>query len=328
MLTCRVSWPDSHPVTTRAVARIARDLLLVRPARFGPNAETAGSNAFQQPVTGGEADPRGAALLEFDALVTALREAGANPCVVQDSTLPEKPDAVFPNNWVSFHEDGAVILYPLEAPSRRRERRIDVLEQLARAGLIRLDRLLDLSGLEQRGLFLEGTGSLVMDRRAERAYAALSSRTHAAAIAEFTRLTGIGVRSFHTDDGAGRPLYHTNVMLSIGENFAVVCAQAISDPAERGAVLRELRATGRDVIEISVAQMRDFTANILEIGTAAGRSVIAMSARARQALTPDQARRLQACADIVAVPIPTIERVGGGSVRCMIAEVFPGNGGR
>lgn len=300
----------------------ASNLLMVRPATFGPNAQTAGSNAFQQPVTGGETRLREAAQQEFDGLVVSLHAAGANPVVVADTAQPEKPDAVFPNNWVSFHEDGSVILYPMEAPNRRPERRHDVLTHLASLGLIRLDRLLDLSALEQRGLFLEGTGSLVMDHRSGRAYAALSSRTHVDAVAEFTRRTGMDVLTFHTADRAGRPLYHTNVMLSIGARFAVVCAEVIAVATERAALLRELAATGRDIVEISAAQMRDFAANILEVGAGAGRSVIAMSARARKALATDQVLRLQSCADLVVVPIPIIERVGGGSVRCMIAEVF------
>lgn len=297
------------------------DLLMVRPARFGPNSDTAASNVFQQAGALASAAVRKAARREFDALVAALRAAGARPMVVADGPEPEKPDAVFPNNWVSFHEDGTVILYPMQAPSRRPERRRDVLEQLAGAGLIRLDRLLDLSGLESRGLFLEGTGSLVLDRPAGRAYAAVSSRTCEGAIAEFSRRTGIGVTVFHAADEGGRPLYHTNVMLSIGTRFAVVCAEAIGAPAERRAVLRGLAESGRQVVEISLAQAGDFAANLLEVD-AGGRAVIALSARARAALTAEQERQLRSCGELLPVAIPTIERVGGGSVRCMIAEVF------
>ena len=280
----------------------ARNLLMVRPATFGPNAQTAGSNAFQQPVAGGDAVLRGLAQQEFDDLVIALRATGANPVVVADTATPEKPDAVFPNNWVSFHEDGSVILYPMEAPNRRPERRRDVLTQLASLGLLRLDRLLDLSALEQRGLFLEGTGSLVMDHRSGRAYAALSSRTHVDAVAEFTRRTGMDVLTFHTADGAGRPLYHTNVMLSIGARFAVVCAEVIAVAAEREALLRELAATGRDIVEISAAQMRDFAANILE---------------SRRWRRPQRDRHVgpgQAGADGGSGPAPAVlRRLGGGA---------------
>ena len=183
--------------------------------------------------------------------------------------------------------------------------------------------MIDLSPLERRGLFLEGTGSLVMDWRRGLAYAALSARTHGAAVEEFTRRTGVPVLTFNTSDGTGQPLYHTNVMLSIGEDFAVICAEAITVPTERQAVLRELAGSGRQIIEITLRQMGDFAANILEVGTGAGRTVIALSATAHAAFSPGQAVRLHACAPLVVVPIPTIEQVGGGSVRCMLAEVFP-----
>lgn len=307
--------------------QITSHLLMVRPAHFGPNAETAPSNAFQHSESaGGDATAR-CARQEFDALAAALRDAGAQPVVVPDTATPVKPDAVFPNNWVSFHDDGTTILYPMEAANRRAERRPEVLVQLAGAGLVRLDRLLDLTALERHGWFLEGTGSLVIDRVAGLAYAAWSSRTHRQAIAEFTRLTGMEVLGFHAADAQGRPLYHTNVMLSVGRRFAVVCAAAVAARDERAALLDALAASGREVIDISLGQAGDFAANILEVATGHERSVIAMSDRARRALGSQVLRRLQAYADILAVPIPTIEHIGGGSVRCMLAEVFVARAG-
>jgi len=298
-------------------------LLLVRPANFGPNVETASSNRFQHDPGGDEfPEVAAAARCEFDALVAALRRAGALPFVVDDSVSPAKPDAVFPNNWVSFHRDGRVILYPMEAPVRRLERRRDVLQQLSDAGLVRLDRVLDLSRLEQKGWFLEGTGSLVMDRGAGLAYASLSSRTHPRAVAEFARRTAMDVCVFRATDQDGCPIYHTNVMLAIGTRFAVICAETIRPDAERRRVLRMLADSGREIIEIDLAQMRAFAANILEVGTATGGSLIAMSQTALQALKSSQESQLRRHAEILAVPVPTIERVGGGSVRCMIAEVF------
>lgn len=303
-------------------AQITRSLLMVRPASFGPNPETAPSNAFQQPSGLPAPDLQMAAEKEFDGLVQVLERAGAEPRVVQDAAQPARPDAIFPNNWVSFHEDGTVILYPMQARNRRTERRLEILEKLAGEGLIRLDRLIDLSPLEHRGLFLEGTGSLVMDRRNGLAYAALSPRTHAAAITEFTRRTGMPVLAFHASDDMGRPLYHTNVMLSVGGNFSVVCPEAISDAGQRRSVLGSLAAGGRGIIEISRVQMLDFCANLLEVGVGGGASAIVLSARAHQSLHPDQRERLLSCGAFAIAPIPTVENVGGGSVRCMIAEIF------
>lgn len=313
-------------MTIAASVQTTSHLLLVRPARFGANPETAPSNAFQQAPVAGEESVAALARQEFDALAGALRAAGALPWVADDTPEPVKPDAVFPNNWVSFHADGTIVLYPMQAASRRLERRREVLEGLASAGLARLDRMIDLAPLEAQGLYLEGTGSLVLDRRRGRAWAALSARTHPGAIAEFTRRTGIDVMAFHAVGAGGRPIYHTNVMLAAGERFAVVCADAVPDGRERAALLADLAGSGREVIEINPAQMAEFAANLLEVRGAGGRGVIALSQRAHQALTIVQRQHLAACATLLAVPVPTIERLGGGSVRCMIAEVFPPDG--
>ena len=299
------------------------NVLLIRPRHFGHNPDTAASNRFQStapPLDARAIQDRAAA--EHDGLVAALRDAGVRAIVVDDTETPPKPDAVFPNNWVSFHEDGTVILYPMEAPSRRTERRRDVIGLLEREAVFRASRVIDLSPLERRGLYLEGTGSLVLDHRERVAYAALSSRTHAEAVAEFGRQLGFETVTFDTRDETGVPLYHTNVMLSIGEHFAVICADAIPDLRQRRAVLDRLAATGRKVLPISRGQMNAFAANILELATGGGRRVIAMSETARQAFEPAQLERLAANADIMAAAIPTIERVGGGSVRCMLAEIF------
>lgn len=304
-------------------AATARRVLMIRPARFGPNPATAASNPFQRlPDVDGTA-LRTAVLAEFSALVEALDRAGVQVFVADDTPVPEQPDAVFPNNWVSFHADGRVILYPMEAPNRRTERRLDILEDLARMGWITLDRILDLSGLEMSGLYLEGTGSLVLDRGRNGAYAGLSSRSHRLAIERFMLETGIAVHAFGTADAKGRPLYHTNVMLSLGERFAVICSDAIPDPAERFRLQSELQHTGRRLIPISFAQMEGFAGNILELDTCDGDPVIVMSESARNILQARQLRQLETCGDILPVPIPMIEMVGGGGVRCMIAEVFP-----
>lgn len=250
-----------------------------------------------------------------------LRAAGIRPVVAEDTQEPPKPDAVFPNNWVSFHGDGTVVLYPMQALNRRAERRIDVVEFATRASGFRVERLVDLSPLEGRGQYLEGTGSLVLDRRERVAYAALSERTHAVAVAEFGRQLGYRTVTFHTRDDAGMPLYHTNVMLSIGQNFAVICPEVIADARERREVLGRLADTGREIVPIDLAQMKAFAANILELATDGGRPVIAMSESASEALDPAGLARLGIAADIMAVAVPVIERIGGGSVRCMLAEI-------
>ena len=293
---------------------------MIRPAAVGPTPETAASNPFQQPPPAG--DLLALARAEFDAVVGALGRAGVDVLVADDTPQPAKPDAVFPNNWFSTHPDGTGVLYPMEALNRRLERRLELLDDLAQRGLLRRKRVIDLSPREARGEYLEGTGSLILDHQHGRGYAALSSRTHRAAVAEWSRATGIPVTSFSTDDGNGLPLYHTNVVLSIGQRFAVICAAAIPDATERQAVLAGLAASGRTLIEISLAQLIEFAANILELAAVDGHSVIAMSATARRSLTPPQLRALQAQGELVAIPIPTIETVGGGSVRCMLAELY------
>lgn len=304
------------------MSQITRDVLLVRPRRFGPNPETLSTNVFQVPVLEDEFELAAMALQEFDAMVDGLSATGIRALVCQDTDFPSKPDAVFPNNWVSFHDDASVVLYPMAAANRRPERRIEVIRQVQESGCFRVDRLLDLSHLEARGIFLEGTGSLVFDRKGGVAYAGLSSRTHPLAVAEFSRQTGIQVVTFHTRDEQGQPIYHTNVMLSIGCHFAVLCADAICDQADRARVIKMLDESGRRVIEISFTQFRQFAGNVLELAAEGQRSVVVMSTRAAAAFSPEQSAVMQECSDLLMVPLDSIERVGGGSARCMLAEIF------
>ena len=300
-------------------AQCANAVLMVRPARFGANPETAGSNRFQQ--SGTSAGDAAAALREFDGLVDRLRAAGVEVHVAEDSPEPPKPDACFPNNWVSFHADGSVVLYPMMAASRRAERREEPIGQLRRAGF-RVARIVDLSPFEASGEFLEGTGSLVLDRCHRIAYACRSPRTTSAALAGFTAELGYRVVAFDALGPDGIPAYHTNVLMAIGERFAVVCAAAIPDLRERAAVLRELESTGHEPVEIGVSEMKGFAGNMLALRSAGGGALIALSDAAWRALAPETQRRLERLGSIVTAPIPTIERLGGGSVRCMIAENF------
>jgi len=300
-------------------------VLMIRPARFGANPETADSNRFQQGGAG--ADAQETARREFDGLVSRLRGAGIYVQVADDTPEPVKPDACFPNNWVSFHADGSVVLYPLMAPSRRAERRAEPIAQLREAGF-RVARSLDLSQWESRGEFLEGTGSLVLDRCHRIAYACRSPRTTAGALADFAARLGYRVVAFDALGPDRRPAYHTNVLMAIGEGFSVVCAAAIPDAGQRRAVLEELRTAGHEPIEIGIAEMHGFAGNLLALRDALGRQVIAMSDAAWASFTAGAKHALACHGSIVTAPIPTIERHGGGSVRCMIAEVFLPRGAR
>ena len=294
---------------------------MVRPARFGANPETADSNRFQQSGSASARDDAATAEREFDGLVERLRAAGVEVHVADDTPEPAKPDACFPNNWVSFHADGTVVLYPMMAPSRRAERRDTPIGQLRQAGF-RVARTVDLSPLEARAEFLEGTGSLVLDRCHRIAYACRSPRTTAAVLAQFAAMLGYRVVAFDATGPDGRPAYHTNVLMAIGADFAVVCAAAIADPGERALVLAELVDAGHEPIEIGIDEMGRFAGNLLALRAADGRPLIALSETAWTGLAAPTAARLRRHGEIVTAPIPTIERLGGGSVRCMIAEVF------
>ncbi len=294
---------------------------MVRPASFAFNPQTAASNAFQRSETAAAGVPlREMALREFATVAEALVAAGVGVIVAADTESPPKPDAVFPNNWVSFHRDGTVVLYPMMAANRRAERREAVIRQVAHEAAARIRRTVDLSDRELAGRFLEGTGSLVLDRVHRVAYAGLSPRTHLDALGDFSQQLDYDLVTFDTSDAAGRPIYHTNVMLAIGTRFAVLCAAAIALPEHRSAVRERLAAGGREVLEITPEQMAAFAGNLLELAPPAG-PLVALSAAAWASLTAPQRRLLETHARILPLAIPVIERCGGGSVRCMLAEV-------
>jgi hypothetical protein len=306
-------------------------VLMIRPCSFGFNPDTARTNTFQRPQSDAAGTAAGTAVqeraqAEFEQLTRALESEGVSVCVVEDTATPQKPDAVFPNNWLSFHEDGTLVLYPMESTSRRPERRQDVIETVVARLKFKVSHLLDLSHFEGEKMYLEGTGSLVLDHKERVAYACASSRTHPALVAEWARELHYEPLVFEAADRASVPLYHTNVLMWIGERVAMIGTEAIKD-ADRERVLTRLHASGREVIEIGQGEIEQFAGNMLELGTwdeALGDSrVLVMSDAARRALKPDSYARLSGCTDtVLAVPIPTIERFGGGSVRCMLAEVF------
>jgi hypothetical protein len=306
--------PDREPQSAGSV-------LMVRPARFACNPQTAASNAFQHrptPLAGD--DLQAAALREFDGLAAALDRAGVEVLIAPDSDQPAKPDAIFPNNWVSFHRDGTVTLYPMLAPNRRWERRDEVLEQVIGKGGFRVSRTVDLTHREAEEKYLEGTGSVVLDRVHRMAYACSSPRTDLDVLGEFAQLLDYDLMTFDAIDSNGRAIYHTNVLMAIGTGFAVVCGESIANAAHRTAVFSKLRATGHDIVDITQEQMAQFAANVLELASPAAK-LIALSTTALDSLNRTQRAVLESHATLVPVPIPTIERVGGGGVRCMLAEI-------
>lgn len=300
----------------------AADVLMIRPVAFAGNPQTQPSNSFQQRDAGAlDAANQAAALREFEGLAAALRRAGVSVHVFDDTVEPHTPDSIFPNNWVSFHADGSVVLYPMLAENRRLERRLDLLEALSAKHGFHASRVIDLTRHEQTGRYLEGTGSLVLDRIHRVAYACVSPRTDLDVLGDFAQQLDYDIVAFQAHDAGGAAIYHTNVLMSVGERFAAVCTDAIRED-ERAAVLDQLRRTGRTVVDLTLEQMAAFAGNMLELGSSLTGSVVAMSERARGALTAAQQETLESSAGpIVAAPIPTIEKLGGGSVRCMLAEV-------
>jgi hypothetical protein len=320
----------------------AAAVLMVRPASFGFNPQTAVSNYFlvHPPRAGShgvEATPsetsgvrkdleaapgevQELALREFDALTKLLARKGVRVVVADDTAAPVRPDAIFPNNWVSFHRDGTVVLYPMLAPNRRAERREEVVRRVIDAGAFRASRTVDLSHREDEGKYLEGTGSLVLDRVQRIAYASLSPRTDLDVLGEFAQQLDYELVTFEALDGAGRAVYHTNVMMALGAQFAVVCGPAIPELKQRDAVYSRLSAAGREIIEISSPQMHEFAGNLLELAPPAS-NVIALSTTAWRSLDAGQRRALERYGEVAAADIPVIERFGGGSVRCMLAEI-------
>ena len=295
-------------------------VLMIRPAAFAANPETAASNAFQSAVMVSARDAE-FAMAEFDAAAEALNRVGVEVVVVDDMAEPARPDAVFPNNWLSLHHDGTAVLYPMLSPLRRRERRRDVITVLEARGF-NVKRILDLTGWESSELFLEGTGSMVLDHAGRVAWACESPRTHARPLEQFAAELGYEPRMFRATGPDGEAVYHTNVVMCLGERFALACLEAIGDATQRRRVREGLETAGRELVEIDTAQMASFAGNALALRTAGGVPLVAMSGAAWDSLSAAQRRALERHGQPVTPSVPTIERVGGGSLRCMLAEVF------
>lgn len=298
--------------------------LMVSPVAFGFNTQTSVNNYFQQKDHQTEAEIQHCALAEFENMVIQLRAVGLTVFVVQDTLQPHTPDSIFPNNWISFHERGRVVFYPMFAQNRRQERRNDIIQYLQDHG-IEVNRIVDLSHWENQGHFLEGTGSMVFDRVNCIAYAALSERTEKSLFLHFCSEFNFKPVCFSAFQLVGEkrlPVYHTNVVMSVADAYAVICLDCIDDTEERRQVIRALTEAEKVIIAISAEQMHHFAGNMLQVRNHQNKKFLVLSSTAFQSLKPDQIERLKSFNELLIINIPTIEKIGGGSVRCMMAEIF------
>ena len=299
------------------------NILMIRPASFRMNEETAVNNYFQSET---QLDPRmvvGAAQREFDEFVALLRANGVNVIVVEDIKENDTPDALFPNNWISMHKEGKVGLYPMFAENRRRERREDILDVLEENGF-EISEVIDYSSAEEEEVFLEGTGSLILDRENGIAYCALSDRADEELLIEFCEdfeYTPIIFGAYQSADNKRLPIYHTNVMMCVADQFAVICLDSIDDKKERKAVKEQLKSNGKTIVAITEKQMHEFAGNMLQVKAKNGPALV-MSDRAYRSLQPDQIKTLESFGSIIHPKLDIIETCGGGSARCMMAEIF------
>lgn len=293
-------------------------ILMIRPAAFAFNQQTAVNNAFQHLSEKGNVQEK--ALQEFDTFVEKLKQRDINVTVIQDSPEPHTPDSIFPNNWVSFHEDGSTVLYPMFAANRQQERNKQVIEKLSTDFYVRTT--IDLTDYEKKQIFLEGTGSMVLDRDHEFAYACLSPRTHPSALYDFCNSMGYRPVLFQAVDGNNQAIYHTNVMMCIADEYVVICMDAIKDETQKQMLLNKFSETGKEVITISLDQMNHFAGNMLQVSNLDGAPFLVISTQAFQSLHEDQIAALEKFNPIIHAPLNTIELNGGGSARCMMAEIF------
>src|SRR6266568_1711302 len=309
--SCSMTQTPAHTQSTNSV-------LMIRPGRFYPNPETAADNAFQRNSDGDSDALTPLARKEFDAAVQTLRAAGVNVHVFEDTAEPEKPDAVFPNNWMSTHHDGRIALFPMYSNLRRRERRQDIVEELRRHYRVR--EVIDYSAFEDEGRCLEGTGSLVFDHLNKIAYVSLSNRSNPKVIERFTEDFSYEPVTFTSIGSNGEPIYHTNVMMCIGTAFAMVGLDVIPNKAERQQVRSRLEKTGKEIVELSADQIANFAGNTIELQNKSSEKLLVLSSRAARALTEEQRKTLTGYARLLPLELPTIE-LGGGSARCMMATI-------
>jgi len=307
-------------------AQLASAVLMINPVRFESNPNTLDSNKFQGKTDATPEEQQAAAGEEFAGIADVLERNGIKVIRVDDTAEPHTPDAIFPNNWVSFHADGTVVLYPMLATNRRTERREDIIDSLVTDHGFQVRRIIDLTAHEENGQYLEGTGSLVLDRTNRIAYACLSPRTDLDALGDFAQQLDYEVVAFDAVDKDGAAIYHTNVLMNVGEELAVICDSAIAQNDQRTAVLASLQQTGHEVVSISNAQMESFAGNMLELRSSNGDRILAMSQQAKDSLDDKQLATIEKYSRIVSASIDGIEASAGGSVRCMLAEIhLPGS---
>ena len=296
-------------------------IMMVSPANFGHNEQTASTNLFQ--VNESIGDPstiKEMALQEFNGLVNKLQENGVTVNIIYDTPEPTKPDAIFPNNWVSFHNNGTLVLYPMYSENRRWERRRGIIDLIGQS--YKIENEVDLTHYEEEAKFLEGTGSMVWDKATHNCFACLSDRTHVLVLEDFCKKMGYHLIRFESTDDQGHPIYHTNVMFSISSKYAIVCLDSIRLEQEKDLILHYLEKSGKEIIPISRSQMFQFCGNVLELGNDKGESILVMSEKAWLSFMPEQIETIEKYSKIVHAPLGTIERLSGGGARCMIAEIF------
>ncbi len=307
------------------MSQTTNTILMIRPVAFRMNEQTAVNNYYQKVLDHTTpATVNAKAQMEFDAFVEKLQAVGVEVIVINDTLNPDTPDSIFPNNWISFHESGDVVLYPMFAENRRLERREDILDILEEKGYATQD-IMDYTSAEEDGIFLEGTGSLLIDRENEKVYCALSARADEELVIEFCEdfeMDPVIFEAYQTVDGERKLIYHTNVMMCIAETFAVICADCIDDKQERKIVLNHLKSSGKEIITITEDQVNNFAGNMLQVRGANDERFLVMSTAAYQSLTPQQIKSIEKHCKIVHSSLDTIEACGGGSARCMMAEVF------
>lgn len=299
-------------------------ILMVRPANFGFNPETAGNNFYQKKDLRSAEEIGEISKAEFDGFVALLRDQGVEVLIIEDSEQPVKTDAVFPNNWFSTHPDGKLILYPMFSPNRRLERRKDIVERLMQLGF-EVNEIVDLSFFEETNQFMEGTGSMVIDHQSKVIYACYSQRTHPVPLDYVAKILGYSVVGFEATqeiDGVSSPIYHTNVMMHVGTDIAVVCLDSIPKLADRRKVQESLTQSGKKLIPITAKQKFNFAGNMLEVSNDGGEKFTVMSQAALDSLNVGQIQQIEKYTTIISPAIPTIEKLGGGSARCMLAEIF------
>lgn len=303
--------------------QLTSSIMMIRPVGFGFNPETAPTNTFQHEDKRYAPDEiQSLALSEFNNFVNKLEAAGVEVVVFDDQVEPQTPDSIFPNNWVSFHEDGRVVLYPMQAQNRRLERKVQLLDRLSTEHDFDIRQIVDLSFYENEDKFLEGTGSMILDRENKIAYACLSPRTHEEVLQKFCDLMGYTSVTFHAVNENNIEIYHTNVMMAVGENIAIVCMDSIADEKERATLRKSLEESGKTIVPISLPQMNNFAGNMLHIKNKDGNPILVMSEAGYKSLTADQLEIIKSKTDILHANLNCIERFGGGSARCMMAEIF------